>query len=122
MSRSPPGRGDANASGPGGGGGECGRRLLALALARPWGRIIPRRGLRAVSAAASVLLIVYGALNVLAAALVLSGVLHPTGRVDRPALRWHAGVWDLWFLVWGILLTLATIGSRRRATPTGRPS
>jgi hypothetical protein len=75
--------------------------LLALALVRPWGRIIPRRGLRAVSAAASVLLIVYGALNVLAAALVLSGVLHPTGRVDRTALRRHAGVWDLWFLVWG---------------------
>jgi hypothetical protein len=95
----PPGRGDASASGPGGGGGEGG--LLALALARPWGRIIPRRGLRAVSAAASALLIVYGALNVLAAALVLSGVLHPTGRVDRTALRWHAGVWDLWFLVWG---------------------
>lgn len=45
----------------------CG--LLALALVRPWGRVIPRRWLRAVSAAASLLLIVYGAVNVLAAAL-----------------------------------------------------
>ena len=72
----------------------CG--LLALALVRPWGRVIPRRWLRAVSATASALLIVYGGLNVLAAALVLSGVLHPGGRVDRTALRWHAGVWDLW--------------------------
>ncbi len=96
--------------------------LLALALVRPWGRNIPRRSLRAVSAAASVLLIVYGAVNVLAAALVLSGVLHPGGRVDRTALRWHAGVWDLWFLVWGILLALATIGSRQRAVPTRRLS
>jgi hypothetical protein len=97
----------------------CG--LLALALVRPWGRVIPRRWLRAVSAAASLLLIVYGAVSVLAAALVLSGVLHPGGRVDRTALRWHAGVWDLWFLVWGILLALAAI-SNRQAAPTGRPS
>jgi hypothetical protein len=58
-------------------------------------------------------LIVYGAVNVLAAVLVLSGALHPGGTVDRTALRWHAGVWDLWFLVWGIRLALATIGSRR---------
>ena len=86
--------------------------LLALALVQPWGRVIPRRWLRAVAAAVSTLLIGYGGLNVLAAALVLSGVLHPGGAVDRAALRWHAGVWDLWFLVWGILLALATIGSR----------
>jgi hypothetical protein len=51
---------------------------------------------------------------VAAGALVLSGVIHPAGRVDRTALRWHAGVWDLWFLVWGILLALATAGYRRR--------
>ncbi len=38
--------------------------LPALALARPWGRVIPRAWLRAVSAAASVLLIGYGGLNV----------------------------------------------------------
>jgi hypothetical protein len=95
---------------------------LALALARPWGRVIPRVWLRAVAAAASVLLIVYGALNVLGAILVLSGVLHPAGRVDQTALRWHAGVWDLWFLVWGILLAIATVASRQRAAPTGHPS
>jgi hypothetical protein len=34
--------------------------------------------------------------------------------VNRTALRWHAGVWDLWFLVWGILLALAAAGYRRR--------
>jgi hypothetical protein len=64
-----------------------------------------------------VLLIVYGGLNVAAGALVLSGVLHPSGSVDRMALRWHAGVWDLWFLVWGILLAVqpsATGGEHSR--------
>jgi hypothetical protein len=38
-------------------------------------------------------------LNVLLGALVLSAVIHPAGSVDRTALRWHVGVWDLWFLV-----------------------
>jgi len=78
--------------------------LLALALVRPWGRVVPRRWL----------LVAYGGLNVLAGVLVLSGVIHPGGSVDRAALRWHAGVWDLWFLVWGILLALATVGYWRR--------
>jgi hypothetical protein len=62
----------------------------------------------------SVLLVVYGGLNVLLGDLVLSGVIHPTGSVDRTALRWHVGVWDLWFLVSGILLALATVGYWRR--------
>src|SRR5215472_514505 len=88
--------------------------LLALALVRPWGRVVPRRWLLLGSAGASVLLVVYGGLNVLAGALVLSGVIHPAGSVDRAALRWHVGVWYLWFLVWGILLAVATIGYRRR--------
>ena len=90
--------------------------LLALALVRPWGRVVPRRWLLLGSAGASVLLVAYGGLNVLAGVLVLSGVIHPGGSVDRTALRWHAGVWDLWFLVWGILLALATIGYWQRTT------
>jgi len=84
--------------------------LLALALVRPWGRVIPRRWLLAGATAASVLLVGYGCLNVLVGALVLSGVIHPSGSVNRTALRWHVGVWDLWFLVWGVLLALATAG------------
>jgi uncharacterized membrane protein len=92
--------------------------LLALALVRPFRRVIPRGWLLAGSAAASALLVVYGGLNVLLGALVLSRIIHPAGNVDRTALRWHVGVWDLWFLVWGILLALATVGYRRR-TATG---
>jgi hypothetical protein len=88
--------------------------LLALALVRPWGRVIPRRWLLAGSAAASVLLVGYGGLNVLVGALVLAGVIHPSGGVDRTAMRWHVGVWDVWFLVWGILLALATVSYWRR--------
>jgi len=88
--------------------------VLALALVRPWGRAVRRRWLVIVSAGASVLLVAYGGLNVLLGALVLSGAIHPAGSVNRTALRWHVGVWDLWFLVWGTLLALATVGYARR--------
>jgi hypothetical protein len=88
--------------------------LLALALVRPWGRVLPRRWLLIASTGAGALLVVYGGLNVAVASLVLSGVIHPSAEADRTALRWHAGVWDLWFLVWGILLALATAGYWRR--------
>ena len=93
--------------------------LLALALVRPWGRVIPRRLLLAGATAVSVLLVGYGGLSVLLGALVLSGVIHPAGGVDRTALRWHVGVWDLWFLIWGILLALATVSYWRRTKEQG---
>ena len=88
--------------------------LLALALVRPWGRVVPRQWLLTFSAVASALLVVYGALYVAGGALVLSGAVHPSGGVDRNALRWHVALWDLWFLVWGLLLAVATAGYRRR--------
>jgi hypothetical protein len=89
--------------------------MLALALVRPWGRAVPRGWLQLGSAAVSVLLVVYGGLNVLLGALVLSRLIHSGGSVDRTALRWHVGLWDMWFLVWGILLALAAIGYRLSA-------
>ena len=94
--------------------------LLALALVRPWGRMVPRGWLLSGSVGASALLVVYGGLNVLLGALVLLGVIHPTGSVDRTALRWHVGVWDLWFLMWGILLALAIVGYWRRTATRAR--
>jgi uncharacterized membrane protein len=81
--------------------------------------VIPRRWLLAGATAASVLLVGYGGLNVLLGALVLSGVIHPAGGLDRTALRWHVGVWDLWFLLWGILLALATVSYWRRTKERG---
>jgi Protein of unknown function (DUF3995) len=92
--------------------------VLALALVRPWGRVVPRRWLLLGSAGVSAVLVVYGGLNVAAGALVLAGAIHPSGSVNRTALRWHVGVWDLWFLLWGVLLALATVGYWRR---TARP-
>ena len=93
--------------------------VLALALVRPWGRVVPRRWLLISSAGVSAVLVVYGGLNVAAGALVLAGAIHPSGSVNRTALRWHVGVWDLWFLLWGILLALAAVGYWRRTAHPG---
>ena len=57
--------------------------LLALALVRPSGRVVPRGWLHLGSAAVSVLLLVYGGFNVLLGALVLSAD-HPPGGKRGP--------------------------------------
>lgn len=89
--------------------------LLALAPMRTWGRVVPRGWLLAGSAGASALLVVYGGLNVLLEALVLSGIIHRAGSVDRTASRWHPGVWDPRSLV----RDLAGAGDRRLLAPDG---
>ena len=81
--------------------------LLALALARPWGRALPRWLLLGAAWTASTVLTGYGGLLVAVGALVLTGVINPSGPVDRTALRWHVMLWDSWFLVWGLLLGVA---------------
>jgi hypothetical protein len=35
-----------------------------------------------------------------AGGLLLTGLVSPSGPVDRTALRRHVLLWDLWFLVW----------------------
>jgi Protein of unknown function (DUF3995) len=82
--------------------------LLALALVRPWGGRIGRRLLVLLSSAASTLLVLYGGVYVLVGGLVLGGVIIPSEPVDWHGLRWHVFVWDLWFLLWGLALGLAT--------------
>lgn len=87
---------------------------LALALVRPWGRVVPRRLLLVAAWAGSVVLVLYGGLNVVGGALVLAGTVDVSGPLDRTALWWHVLVWDLWFLVWGLLLGLAAWRYGRR--------
>jgi hypothetical protein len=88
--------------------------VVALALVRPWGRGVPGRLLLVVAWVGAVVLVLYGGVNVVAGALVLGGVIEGAGAVDRGALWWHVLVWDLWFLVWGVLLGVAAWGFGRR--------
>jgi hypothetical protein len=94
--------------------------VLALALVRPWGRVVPRRVLVAAAWVGAVVLVLYGGVNVVAGALVLGGVVEVAGGVDRTALWWHVLVWDLWFVVWGMLLgTAAWAGQSQVVSATG---
>ncbi|MEO6714383.1 MAG: DUF3995 domain-containing protein [Mycobacteriales bacterium] len=96
--------------------------LLALALVQPWGQRLPRRAVTVAAAAAGVVLSLYGGALVVVGALVLAGAIEPAGAVDRTALRWHVGLWDLWFLAWGLLLLLAVWARRTRANSSTRPT
>ena len=86
--------------------------VLALALVRPWGQRIPSRLLLIAGGLAAAVLTLYGAVEMTGEALVETGAIRPSGHVDWVALRWHLGVWDLWFLMWGVALTVALRGVR----------
>jgi Protein of unknown function (DUF3995) len=81
--------------------------VVALALVRPWGRVVPRRLLLILAWGGAVVLVGYGGLYVVGGALALAGVVEGAGAEDRVALWWRVLVWDLWFLAWGVLLGLA---------------
>ena len=91
--------------------------FLALALVQPWGQRLPRRLLRIAGGVGSAVLILYGGVEMLGEALVETGAVTPSGRVDWRALRWHLGVWDLWFLIWGVALAVAVLACRHDARP-----
>lgn len=94
--------------------------LLALALVRPWGRVIPHRLLLGAAWAASLVMSAYGGLLVAVGALVLTGAVSPSGPVDRTALWWHVLFWDPWFLVWGLVLGVAARRCGRPRDPAVR--
>lgn len=89
--------------------------VLALALADADAMRRFRLPLLLANGFGSALLIVYGGLLVAVGALVLTGAVEPDGPVDRRALTWHVVLWDLWFLLWGLALALATWRASRSA-------
>ncbi|HEX2682079.1 MAG TPA: DUF3995 domain-containing protein [Candidatus Acidoferrales bacterium] len=81
--------------------------LLALVLVARWGRRLPRRPIAALGWGGAAFLTLYGGINVGAEALTASGVVKPSDSVDWKPLLWHLYVWDMSFLIWGILFGLA---------------
>ncbi|MGV9270175.1 DUF3995 domain-containing protein [Kitasatospora sp. NPDC003701] len=80
---------------------------LALALVRPWGPRLPRRALLLFGCAAAIGLTLYGGALDVTNALAAAHVVEPSTPIEWKALWWHLWVWDLSFLVWGILFALA---------------
>ncbi len=81
--------------------------ILALALVTQWGTRLPRSPLVVLGWSAAGLLTLYGGVNVFAEALTASGLIKPTQAVNWRPLLWHLYVWDMSFLIWGILFSLA---------------
>lgn len=79
--------------------------LPLLALRRlPW-----RRAVRALAWVEAVVLTLYGLVWTLGGVLAEAGI---AGSASH-AQAWHAALWDPWFLVWGLLVTIALLRSRR---------
>lgn len=87
---------------------------LALALVRPWGRRLPRRPVSVLVWIVAIGLILYGGVIEVGNALTAAKVIKPSTPVDWTALWWHLWLWDLSFLVWGILFAVALTGWRKQ--------
>jgi hypothetical protein len=86
---------------------KLGAGLLALALVRPWGRLLPRWLLRGSAWATGALLIFYGGTGLARSVPVLTGAVTVPEPVDRTVLRWHVFLWQPYWLAGGILFAAA---------------
>ncbi|MCE6995123.1 DUF3995 domain-containing protein [Saccharothrix sp. S26] len=96
--------------------------VLGLALVQPWGRRVPRWLLLTASWGATVVLVLYGGVLVVAQSLIAVGVVPRASSFDPVAFYWHLFVWDPWFLLWGVLLGVATLRFARRRQDPGSHS
>lgn len=93
---------------------------VAVAYGRmPWPRFW-----RGLSWAGGAGLVIYGGLNTVIGAAVLSGLVTPEGGYDREAMIGHALLWDPLFLIWGATLLaslwLSRASAAGRTKPVGR--
>lgn len=63
------------------------------------------------------ILTVYGLVLTTAGLLVQADVIHASVTADHRALAWHAYLCDPWFLIWGLLVTVALRRGRRSGIP-----
>jgi Protein of unknown function (DUF3995) len=101
-------------------------KLVATALgpavvyrwpATPWVVPAPAWVIPTLAWTAAVILTGYGAVLTFVGLLLQTGVLSIPADADQHALRWHAYLWDPWFLVWGLALTTALVQYRRAGAP-----
>ena len=89
--------------------------LLPLLAVGVWPRTANgglRRLARALSWIEAAILTGYGLVLTASGLLVQAGVIKAAAQADRLALKWHACLWDPWFLIWGIFVFLALWRSR----------
>ena len=65
--------------------------------------------------AVAVLLTLYGGVLVVGEALAAVGLVRPSTPVEWKPLLWHLLVWDMSFLLWGLLFAAAAWRFTRRS-------
>jgi len=71
-----------------------------------------RRLVRVLAWVEAAILVVYGLILTATGLLVQAGLIRASANANHLALKWHAYLWDPWFLVWGILVAVAQWRSR----------
>lgn len=93
--------------------------FLAALLIPTAGALRGGRRVGLINAGVSALLLLWGAVKLVVDVLVLLGVRQPATELDRYALWWHLVLWDLWFVVWGVLLAVAVAAWWRAGSGPG---
>jgi Protein of unknown function (DUF3995) len=86
---------------------------VVVVIGRPPLAVAQRRLAQRMAWAAALILIAYGGVLSITGWLVQLDVISPAADADHRALRWHAYLWDPWFLVWGVLLAIGLACSRQ---------
>ena len=90
--------------------------VLPLLAVGGWPRRLDLRWVRrarVLSWIEAAILTSYGLVLTVTGLLVQAGVVTAAANADHRALKWHAYLWDPWFLVWGILVLIALLRSRQ---------
>lgn len=96
--------------------------VLGVATVRRWSAGLASRLVRIAAWTAAVILTTYGAVLTVVGLLVVFGVIAASPTADLHAIRWHAFLWDPWFLAWGVLLLIALVRSTKSwRRPAGAP-
>lgn len=81
--------------------------LMALALAQPWDRLLPRWLPLTTTWIGGVFMLVYAGANLAVRGLMAIGVLSTPVSMRTPAAQWHLLLWDPWWLLGGLLFIAA---------------
>ena len=86
--------------------------VLPMMAIRPVGSSQTRRAVRRLAWVEAWILTTYGLVYTGVGLLVEAEVLRASPGADRHAMAWHTYLWDPWFLLWGLLVTVALLYSR----------
>jgi hypothetical protein len=88
--------------------------VMALALVRPWGGIVPGRLLRIAVWAIGAILVLYGGSNLIQNVLIEAGVMGVPASMGAQAVRWYLFLWEPYWVLGGLLFLGAAWSTRNR--------